>query len=222
MALHIIFMGPPGAGKGTQAEKVAQKLGLAHIAPGDLFRQAVRLEDSLGARVKAYMEQGELVPDDITIKVILEHLSRITGSNGVVLDGFPRNLYQAQALDNALEQQNTGIDRVVYIQVDRPELVKRLSSRWLCRDCQNPVSLEASSKGPDDTCLQCGGRLYQRSDDRPETVSRRLEVYFEETAPLIAYYQKQGKLLRVNGEGGIDEVTRRIINELEITDGDNN
>ena len=197
-------------------------MGLAHIAPGDLFRQAVMLGDSLGARVKAYMERGELVPDDITIKVILEHLSRIADTKGVILDGFPRNLYQAHALDNALEQQNTGIDRVVYIQVDQPELVKRLSSRWLCRDCQNPSSMEAPSNTSGNICPECGGQLYQRSDDKPETVSRRLKVYFDETAPLIAYYQQQGKLLQINGEGSIDQVTQRIISELKSTDGDNN
>lgn len=218
--MHIVFVGPPGAGKGTQAEKVAAQLGLAHIAPGDLFRKAVTRGDELGSAVKSYMEKGELVPNDITVRVILESLVNLNGA--VLLDGFPRNLNQALALDEALSRQHSAIDHVIYIQVDQPELVKRLSSRWLCRECQSPHSIREVNTAELLKCISCGGELYQRPDDNPETVNRRLQVYFEETAPLIDYYEQQGKLIHVSGEGEVDTVKERIIRALGIKGGDNN
>ncbi|MBN1369567.1 MAG: adenylate kinase [Dehalococcoidaceae bacterium] len=220
--MYIVFMGPPGAGKGTQAERVAEELGLEHVAPGDLFRQAVKQGDRLGAEVKAFMEQGILVPDNITIKVILERLLSQAGGEGVVLDGFPRNYNQAVALDEALEQQNKSIDWVVNIQVSQPELVRRLSSRWLCRECQAPYSVDGREAEAVRQCPACGGGLYQRPDDNPETVTRRLQVYFAETEPLIDYYRQQNKLVEVEGEGGVEEVAGRIIRALGYDGGDNN
>jgi len=220
--MYIVFMGPPGAGKGTQAERVAEELGLEHIAPGDLFRQAVKRGDRLGTEVKAFMEQGVLVPDNITIKVILERLSNQLDGGGVVLDGFPRNYIQAVALDEALEQQNKAIDRVVNILVGQPELVRRLSSRWLCRECQAPYSMDLRETEAVGQCPACSGELYQRPDDNPETVTRRLQVYFAETAPLVDYYRKQKKLVEVEGEGGVEEVTGRIIRALGFDGGHNN
>jgi len=220
--MYIVFMGPPGAGKGTQAERVAEELRLEHVAPGDLFRHAVKQGDRLGTEVKAFMEQGILVPDNITIKVILERLLKQADGEGVVLDGFPRNYYQAVALDEALEQQNKSIDRVVNIQVRQPELIRRLSSRWLCRECQAPYSVDGHEAEAVRQCPACGGELYQRPDDNPETVARRLQVYFAETEPLVDYYRKQNKLVEVEGEGGVEEVTGRIIRALGSERGDNN
>ncbi|MDD5604665.1 MAG: adenylate kinase [Dehalococcoidales bacterium] len=213
--MYIIFMGPPGAGKGTQAERVASELELEHLAPGDLFRQAVKQQSELGAEVQSYMERGELVPDEITIRVILERLINIGEGKGVILDGFPRNYNQALALDEALEKQNKAIDRVVDIQVAQPELVKRLSSRWLCRECQSPYSSCDTENPYKEGCPACSGELYQRTDDKPETVNRRLEVYFKETAPLIDYYRNQNKLVEIEGQGGIKTITKRIIRALE-------
>jgi adenylate kinase len=210
--VYIIFLGPPGAGKGTQAERVSASLGLVHLAPGDLFRQAVKSGDKLGSKVSSYMERGELVPDDITIKVILKKLERSGSAKGVILDGFPRNYIQAKALDEALRLKDKTIDRVIYIEVDKDELVRRLSNRWLCRDCQTPYSSKPGEVVRD--CAACGGVLYQRPDDKPETVRRRLEVYFAETAPLIEYYRNQHKLVEVDGEGKVEEITSRIIGAL--------
>ncbi len=220
--MYIIFMGPPGAGKGTQAEKVAGELNLAHVAPGDLFRQAVSRGDELGNEVKAYMERGELVPDAITIRVILGSLVNAHSGNGVVLDGFPRNINQARALDDALGKQNKAIDRAVYIKVDQKELVRRLSGRWLCSECQAPYFYDAKAEPKSNSCPNCGGKLYQRPDDKPETVEKRLQVYFDETSPLIDYYRKQNKLVEVCGEGGISEVKERIIKALGTTGVNNN
>ncbi|MDD2251426.1 MAG: adenylate kinase [Dehalococcoidales bacterium] len=213
--MYIIFMGPPGAGKGTQAERVAGELKLEHLAPGDLFRQAVKQESDLGNEVQGYMERGELVPDEITIRIILDKLDDIGDEKGVILDGFPRNYIQAVALDEALEKQNKAIDRVVNIQVEQKELVRRLSSRWLCRECQSPYSSSTADNPCLDGCPGCGGELYQRTDDKPETVARRLEVYYKETAPLIDYYRNQCKLVEVEGEGGVEEITARMIRALE-------
>jgi adenylate kinase len=215
-------MGPPGAGKGTQAEKVAAELDLEHISPGDLFRQAVKRGNQLGDEVKAYMERGELVPDDITINIILEKLASVKGKGGVILDGFPRNNNQAQALDTALKIQNSKIDSVIDIQVDQSELVRRLSSRWLCRECQAPYSIQFSGDDIEKRCPACDGVLYQRADDKPETVTRRLEVYFKETAPLIDYYRRQKKLVKIKGEGDPEVIKSRIVRALRKKSGSYN
>ena len=209
--MYIIFVGAPGAGKGTQAAAVAQELNLAHIASGDLFRQALEQGTELGIRAKSYMEKGVLVPDEITIQMVLARLSAPDCANGVILDGFPRNLAQAEALDKALAQQNKTIDKAVYIKVSEEELLKRLSGRWVCRRCQtayNIIDFPSEVRGK---CDKCGGELYQRPDDTVETVRKRLEVYFAETAPLIDYYARRGKLLKIDGEGSVGEVTRRIV-----------
>ncbi|TET66793.1 MAG: adenylate kinase [Dehalococcoidia bacterium] len=209
--MYIIFVGAPGAGKGTQAAAVAQELNLAHIASGDLFRQALEQGTELGIRAKSYMEKGVLVPDEITIQMVLARLSAPDGANGVILDGFPRNLAQAEALDKALAQQNKTIDKAVYIKVSEEELLKRLSGRWVCRHCQTVYNIIDSPSEVRGKCDKCGGELYQRPDDSVETVKKRLEVYFAETAPLIDYYARRGKLLEIDGEGSVGEVTRRIV-----------
>ena len=209
--MYIIFLGAPGAGKGTQAAIVAQELNLAHIASGDLFRQAVEEGTELGMQAKSYMKKGKLVPDEITIQMVLERMSALDCESGVILDGFPRNLKQAQALDKALAEQAKAIDKVVYIKVSEEELVKRLSGRWICRNCQTPYHATDSPPKIWGRCDKCGGELYQRPDDTWETVKQRLRVYFAETAPLIDHYTQSGKLLEIDGEGGIDKVSGRIV-----------
>ena len=211
---NIIFVGAPGAGKGTQASMVAQKLNMVHISSGDLFRQALEQGTELGKQVKTYMEKGALVPDEITIQMVRERLSAPDSENGVILDGFPRNLPQAEALDGATGEQGKTIDKVIYIKVPEEELIKRLSGRWLCRQCQAVYNMANSPPGMEGKCDKCGGELYQRPDDKPETVKKRLDVYFAETAPLIDYYRRQGTLMTVEGEGSVEEVTRRIVAAL--------
>ncbi len=213
--MYIILLGAPGAGKGTQAVMLAGKLKLVQVASGDLFRQALRDETELGKMAKAFMEKGQLVPDEITIRMVLERLSAPDTASGAILDGFPRNLKQAMALDKALEKQSRAIDRVVYIKVAEGELLKRLGGRWICRNCQAPYHEVDSPPKKKGKCDRCGGELYQRADDNIETVKKRLEVYFAETAPLIDYYKKAGKLLEINGQGSAAEVNRRIVAALE-------
>ena len=209
--MYIIFLGAPGAGKGTQAAIVAQELNMAHIASGDLFRQALEQGTELAIQAKSYMEKGMLVPDEITIRMVLERISAPDCEPGVIFDGFPRNLQQAEALDKALAQQARAIDKVVYIKVSEEELLKRLSGRWICRRCQAPYHAINSPPKVWGKCDKCGGELYQRPDDTAQTVKKRLQVYFAQTAPLIDYYTLAGKLLEVDGEGGVDEVGRRIV-----------
>ena len=209
--MYIIFLGAPEAGKGTQAAIVAQELNLVHIATGDLFRQAAEAGTELGIKAKPYMETGKLVSDEITLQMVLERMSVPDCEPGVILDGFPRNLKQAKALDIALAQQSKAIDRVAYIKVSEEELLKRLSRRWVCRNCQIPYHTTDSPPKVWGKCDRCGGELYQRPDDTVETVKERLRVYFAETAPLVDYYTQSGKLVEIDGEGEIEEVSKRIV-----------
>jgi adenylate kinase len=212
--VYIIFLGAPGAGKGTQAATVASELNLAHIATGDLFRQAVEQETELAREVKSYMEKGLLAPDEVTIRIVLERISAPDCKSGVIFDGFPRTLKQAEALDKALARQGKAIDKVVYIKVSEEELLERLSGRWICRQCQMPYHAQNSPPRIQGKCDKCGGELYQRADDTAETVKERLQVYFAETTPLIDYYTQAGKLLEIDGEGEVDAVGRRIVDAL--------
>ena len=204
--LITVFLGAPGAGKGTQAGLVSRELGLKHISSGDMFRKAAEKQDRLGQSLRSYMEKGALVPDEITTGMVLQEIEG--SSHGIILDGFPRNLNQAISLDEALAKETASIDSVIYILVKEPELLERLSGRWLCRSCQAPYR---SSANLPDRCSRCGGELYQRTDDRIETIKHRLNVYFNDTAPLIDYYRKQAKICEVDGTGEIDEVTKRIV-----------
>ena len=214
--MYIIFLGAPGAGKGTQAANVARRLGLVHIASGDLFRQALEQGAELGIKAKSYMERGVLVPDQITIGMVLDRMSAPDCEPGAILDGFPRNLKQAEALDKALAQQGKAIDKVIYINVSEEELVKRLSGRWICRQCQTPYHITNSPPKVWGRCDRCGGELYQRPDDTAESVRKRLEVYLAQTVPLIDYYAQLGKLLEIDGGGDVAEVGRRIITALNV------
>ena len=213
--MYIIFLGAPGVGKGTQAAKVARERGLVHIASGDLFRQALEQGTELGIKAKSYMERGVLVPNQITIGMVLERMSAPDCEPGAIFDGFPRNLEQAGALDKALVQQGKAIDKVIYIEVSEQELLKRLSGRWICRQCQAPYHVTDSPPKVWGRCDRCGGELYQRPDDTEESVKKRLEVYFAETAPLVDYYAQVGKLLEIDGEGSVAEVGRRITIALQ-------
>jgi len=212
--VYIIFVGAPGAGKGTQAANVARELKLVHIASGDLFRQALEKGTELGIKAKSYMERGRLVPNQITIAMVLERLSAPDSRRGAILDGFPRNLEQAEALNKALAQQSKTVDKVIYIKVSEEELMKRLGGRWICRQCQTPYHITSSPPKVWGKCDKCGGELYQRPDDSKESVKKRLKVYFAETTRLIDYYTRAGKLVEVDGKGDVAEVANRIITAL--------
>ncbi len=187
---------------------------MKHIATGDLFRQAQAAGTKLGMQAKSYMEKGMLVPDKITIDMVLERISAPDCEHGVILDGFPRNLKQAEALDKALADRSKAINKVLYIKVSEGELTKRLGGRWICRDCQSPYHIINSPPRVSGKCDKCGGKLYQRADDTAETIKKRLKLYFAETAPLIDYYTKSGKLSEIDGEGDVDEVGRRMVESL--------
>lgn len=212
--MYIILLGAPGAGKGTQAVMLAEKMKLVQVASGDLFRQALANKTELGMKAKGYMDKGQLVPNEITIQMVLERLTQPDVKEGAILDGFPRNLEQARALDTALAGQSKGIDKVVYIKVSEGELLKRLGGRWICRSCQAPYHEVESPPKVAGKCDRCGGELYQRDDDNVETVKNRLKVYFAETSPLIDYYKEAGKLLEINGEGSTTDINQRIVTAL--------
>lgn len=216
--MYIILLGAPGVGKGTQAAIVARELNLVHIASGDLFRQALEQGTELGIQAKSYIEQGRLVPDPISIRMVLERMSAPDCKSGVILDGFPRNLNQAEALDKVLARQAKAIDKVVYIKVSEEELLRRLSGRWVCRNCQAPYHTVNSPPRVWGKCDKCGGELQKRPDDTTEAIKKRLEVYFAQTTPLIDYYAQAGKLLEVDGERGVDEVSRRVV--LALREGE--
>ncbi len=213
--MYIVLLGAPGAGKGTQAAALTKELKLAHIASGDLFRQALGNGTELGLQAKAYMEKGQLVPNEITIKMVLERITAPDCASGIILDGFPRNVEQAKALDEALKAQKKAIDKAVYIKVAETELLTRLIGRWICRKCQTPYHEVSSPPRVKGKCDKCGGELYQRADDNTETIKKRLVVFFAETAPLIEYYSKVGKLIEVQGEGSMEDISARIISALK-------
>jgi adenylate kinase len=186
---------------------------MAHLATGDLFRKAIASGDELGRQVKSYLEKGQLVPDKVTVAMVLKRIGELKGVEGVILDGFPRTLAQAEALDAAFKTTGETVGRVIYLAVPEAELVKRLSDRWICRACQAPYT--TADKTASENCRKCGGELYQRNDDTPETVQKRLAVYFKETAPLVQYYRGAGSLVEVDGIGEVGAVTGRIAAALK-------
>ena len=207
---YLILLGPPGSGKGTQASQLSESLGLPHVASGDLFRYNLKNETELGLKAKTYMDKGELVPDDITIAMVLDRLARPDCAGGALLDGFPRTLAQAEALDKALAEKDVKINKVLNIQVPDEEIINRLSGRMICRECQEPFHKLFK---PFETCPhgKCKGEhLYQRDDDKPETVRNRLEVYWSQTSPLIDYYRDKSVLEDINGHQAIDAVTEAL------------
>ena len=212
--MYIILLGAPGAGKGTQADRLSSELNLPHIASGDLFREALKKETELGLLAKSYMERGELVPDEVTIKMILQRIEMPDCVSGCLFDGFPRTLAQAEALDKGLADKGKNIDKVLYIKVSNEELLKRLGGRWLCQNCQTPYHLITAPPKVPGKCDKCGGELYQREDDKEETVKERLRVFFAQTIPIVDYYRGQSKLIEVNGNQGIQEVAKEIMLSL--------
>jgi adenylate kinase len=212
--MYVVILGAPGAGKGTQADILSQKIRVPHIASGDLFRRALEERTELGLLAKGYMEKGELVPDEVVTKMILERLSQPDCASGCVFDGFPRTLPQARALDEALVSQAKNIDRAIYIEVPNEELVRRLSGRWLCRKCQTPYHVTESPPEVPGRCDKCGGELYQRPDDNNETVKERIKVFLAQTIPILDYYEEQAKLTRVNGNLGVEVVAKEMMSAL--------
>jgi adenylate kinase len=204
---YIVLLGPPASGKGTQAARLKEALNLPHVASGDLFRENLKNETELGRKAKVYMDRGELVPDDVTIAMVMERLSRPDCAGGAILDGFPRTIAQAEALDRALAKQGHEISVVPYVAVPDEVLVERVSGRRLCRVCGESYHVRFNPPKQPGVCDNDGGELYQRDDDKPETVRKRLQVYWEQTSPLIDYYRGQGVLVEIDGDQPIDAVT---------------
>ena len=215
--MNLIMLGPPGAGKGTQAALLAERLGIPHVASGDLFREALKAETKLGLMAKSYMHRGELVPDEVTIAMVRERLLKPNCEKGIVLDGFPRTTEQAEALKELLAEQGKVIDAALFIDAPEDELVRRLSSRWTCRSCQAIYNVISNPPKEEGKCDVCGGELYQRSDDVPETVRNRIRIYWEQTSPLIDYYRDGGLLITIESEGGIERVQEKILEALQVT-----
>ena len=214
--MNLVMLGPPGAGKGTQAALLAEQLGTPHVASGDLFREALNEKTELGLTARSYMERGELVPDEVTVAMVRERLLRADCDNGVILDGFPRTIEQAEALRGLLAEQGKVVDAALFIDAAEDELVRRLSSRWTCRDCQAVYNVISNPPREEGRCDICGGELYQRPDDAPETVRNRIRVYREQTSPLIDYYRERGLLITIKSEGGIERVQQKILEALQI------
>jgi len=210
----VVLMGPPGAGKGTQAVRLAERQGAAHVASGDLFREALAAGTPLGQQAKGYMERGELVPDDLVVKMVLERLARPDCDRGVILDGFPRTAAQAEALDEALAAQERRVDAALLLDVPAEAILERMTGRRICRQCQAPYHIKFNPPARAGVCDRCGGPLYQRDDDREDTVRRRLAVYQEQTLPLASYYRQRGILRQVDGLGEVDEITERLMRAL--------
>ena len=206
-AKYIILLGPPASGKGTQAARLRKMLDLPHVASGDLFRENLKNETELGRQAQVYMNRGELVPDDITIGMVMDRLSRPDCAAGALLDGLPRTIAQAEALDKALAAQGQKIGLVPNIAVPNEVLVERVSGRRLCRTCGKSYHVKFNPPKQPGVCDKDGGELYQRDDDNPETVRQRLQVYWQQTSPLIDYYRRQGVLVEIDGDQSIDEVT---------------
>lgn len=211
MAKTMIIIGAPGAGKGTQSDVLVSELGVVHISSGDLLRENRRLGTELGVSAAEYMSKGQLVPDDLVISMIMERMSRPDVEKGVLLDGFPRTLAQAAALDEALAAQENRVSEVLYIKVDPDGLIERLSGRWSCPACGQVYNEKAAPPAVPGVCDGCGGHLVQRDDDRPEKIRTRLHEYFELTMPIVDYYRARGVLYEVNGDQPIDTVSREVL-----------
>lgn len=212
--MNVILMGPPGAGKGTQAERIVNEFHIPHISTGDAFRQAMSQGTPLGVKAKEYVDQGLLVPDEITVGIVRERLQQPDCKKGFLLDGFPRTISQAESLDKILTSMETAITHVIDLKVDRKLLLDRLTGRRICKSCGATYHVMFNPPQTENKCDKCSGGLYQRSDDTAEKVGTRLDEYINKTAPLLQYYNKKGTLRQVDGEQSIDEVTAEIISLL--------
>ncbi len=209
--MNLILLGPPGAGKGTQAKLLENKFDLQQLSSGDMLRAAVAAKTPVGKKAKSFMDKGALVPDDIVVDVVFEHLADMKDKNGFILDGFPRTVEQAAALDRWLEKRNSGVDRVIVIQVRDDRLVERIAGRFTCAKCGEGYHDAFKRPKAEGVCDICGSTEFKRrADDRPETVKTRLKAYHEQTAPLINYYKQHGKVATVDGEASIEAVSREI------------
>ena len=208
--MNIIIMGLPGAGKGTQAAKIIKKYSIPHISTGDMFRLAIKNETDLGRQAKAFMDQGELVPDEVTVGIVKERLSQSDVKDGFLLDGFPRTVDQAEALNNIMTELNSQIDQTIYVEVPEEELMNRLTGRRICETCGATYHLVFNPPKTEGICDLDGGKLYQREDDNPETVQTRLEVNIKQTAPLLDFYKGLGVLATVDGSKDIEEVFEEV------------
>ncbi len=213
--MNIILIGAQGSGKGTQAEFLSQELGVTHVASGDLFRKAFDEGTELGMKAKAYVDRGELVPDEITVAMVLSRIAEPDCAGGVLLDGFPRTIAQAQALDTGLQKVGRQIDLAVYLEVPRQELLHRLSGRYICRANQHVYNINTRPPKVAGVCDIDGSELYQRSDDKGEAVEKRLDIFFNETIHLLDYYGGQHKLIKVNGNQSIDQVQAALLNAIK-------
>jgi adenylate kinase len=216
--MHIIFVGPPGAGKGTQAARLARILGLPHVAAGDLLR-AVRAQDTpLGHMARQYMDAGQLVPDDVTIQIIEQRLAQPDAKDGVILDGFPRTLSQARALDELFARRNDGSkedDIVLYLEASRDVVLERMKGRWICQQCGSVYHIPNVAPTEAGQCDVCGAPLFQRSDETPQIQAKRYEVYEHDTLPIVDYYRQRGILVEINGERDVESVTRDILAAID-------
>ncbi|WP_044340535.1 adenylate kinase [Rossellomorea aquimaris] len=204
--MNIVLMGLPGAGKGTQAEKIVEKYGIPHISTGDMFRAAIKGGTELGLKAKSFMDNGDLVPDEVTIGIVRERLSKEDCEKGFLLDGFPRTVAQAEALENILTDLGKKMNYVININVDKDILMERLTGRRICKECGATYHLVFNPPTEEDVCDRCGGELYQRADDNEETVQNRLDVNIKQTQPLLAYYEDKGYLKNIDGQQDIHRV----------------
>lgn len=205
--MRIILLGPPGAGKGTQARRLSESTGMKHLSTGDMLRSEIAAGSELGLMAKSFMDKGDLVPDETIIGMIEQ---QINDPAGVLLDGFPRTVVQAQALDAALEKAGSPVDKVVYMTVDVDELVTRLSSRAICGSCQTPYNLQSDPPSKEGACDKCGGKVVVRADDQPEAIKNRIKVYEELTAPVVDYYRERGEVDEIAATGTPDEVFEKL------------
>jgi adenylate kinase len=216
--MRIVLVGPPGAGKGTQAEFIAEHLSVPKISTGDIFRKNVSQGTPLGLEAKKYMDAGDLVPDEVTIAMVKDRISEPDAANGYLLDGFPRNLAQAKVLDEMLEEIGQHLDMVMELVVDDEEVVRRLAGRRTCRDCGQIWHIVFDPPADPEKCDRCGGALFQRDDDKEATIRHRLEVYNEQTAPIVDYYADRSILVGVDATGTVEDVTGRAIAALRRMD----
>jgi adenylate kinase len=213
--VRTILLGPPGAGKGTQASHIVEAYGVPHISTGDILRANVKAGTALGTEAKRFMDAGELVPDEVIIGMVGDRLAEADAADGFLFDGFPRTVPQAEALDALLEDRGVPLDVVLELVVDHEEVVRRLTGRRTCAGCGRIFHLEYDPPAAEGACDDCGGELQQRADDREEVVRNRLEVYTEQTEPLVAFYEARGQLARIEATGSFDEVTDRVLRTLE-------
>jgi len=213
--MRLILVGPPGAGKGTQAVHLAAHYRIPHISTGDIFRANLKNGTQLGKQAQSYMDRGELVPDSVTNEMVKDRLGENDLANGFLLDGFPRNTNQAQVLDNILTERNMPLDAVLELAIDNTEIIKRLSGRRTCQNCAKTFHIIFEKPKVDGLCDNCNGQLYQREDDQEEVIARRLQVYDQQTAPILSYYKKMGLLLSISALGEVSQITQRAISALK-------